>query len=572
MLKELEIKNFALISQQRLVFSSGLSVLSGETGAGKSIIIGSLKFVAGAKADTNSIKSGSDKCEVRAFFVIKKSAELLEELEAAGIEIEDGNDIELILFRSVDISGKVENRINGKSVTAGMIKTIGSLLVDIHGQHEQQKLIDVKKQLEILDAFCGKEVEDIKSAMAVQISKISEANRQIKSLGGNEEDRARTIDFLKFQITEIEEANLKTGEEEKLAEKKTIMLSSGKVSTAVAEAKRAFDGAEDYSTNGVVKAIEDAISQFSLIKNYGEEYANILERLQTLKIDSSDIASEISGIDVPEFSEKELDKIEERLNIYKTIKRKYGNTLDDVFAFLQNSKDKLEKLENSEELLKKLTEEKSHAHSLYLASATRLSILRKKKAKEFEAQIKMELQTLGMEKAAFECKVEPVLKESAISKNGIDDVEFMFTANVGHPLKPLSKVVSGGEMSRLSLTIKTILKSNSSGQTMIFDEVDAGISGKMGQVLSEKLANISRGEQVIVISHLAQIVSMADHNFIISKYEENQKTVSKITELKTEEEVLLEIKRLAGAVEGSLYGTSLAKELKDRANLFKLKG
>ncbi len=516
MLKHLHIRNIALIDDLHIDFSEGLNVLSGETGAGKSIIVDSLNLVLGERADRELIKAGTDKADVEATFEIgqhKRVKQLLldNELEDMGGE--------LVISRALSIEGKNICRINGTLVSLNILKNISDLLVDIHGQHEHQTLLHQGNHIEFLDRYGWSKIKPLKLTVKKLFDEYSEIKHSITLLCGDEKERERSMDLLRFQIDEITAAKLKPNEDEILLDEKRKMQAAEHVIGALSGAYSAlFEGGNgDFA---ILDRFKDIINLFEKIKDVDEKYAAIYERLNEAYYLAEETGMDIrSEKDEYFFDPKELAAAEERINEINNLKRKYGRDIEEIFAFQKRSEDEYERLVNAEEQLGVLTEKiNGITDDLYSASMA-LSLERKMTAKIFERAILGELADLGMTGAGFEVyfnKIEE--KEKAeFTANGLDKVAFYITLNPGQPLKPLSKVASGGEISRIMLSFKNILGKTDVIQTNVFDEIDTGISGIIGNVVAEKLASIAKMRQVICVTHLAQIAAFADKNFLIEK-------------------------------------------------------
>ena len=547
MLNQLVIENVALIDKLKIDFGFNFNVLSGETGAGKSIIIDSLSFVLGGKFDKNLIRSGEKTACVSAFFSDIKS-ETKQTLENLGIQEDDS----LVLFRSA--GEKNICKINGENVTLSMLLSVASTLVDIHGQNENQRILNCKNQLEIIDGFCGDEAKKLKQQLEKTYTRISEIEQSLQNLGGNKLEQERKLDFLKFEVKEIEDAKIKENEDEALSEQKAKMLASEKISSNIAQAFENLNG--QFNLSG---AISEAISHLFAVSSFDSKLDELASRLKSCKIELNDILDELDKVrESLDFSQFEFDKIDARLDKIKSLKKKYGPNLEDVFAFLEKAKQEINEIENSEEITRKLENEKQAQIEKFNQLAENLSQIRKKAALSFESKVCCELNDLAMKNAKFQVSFEKV----SMQKNGTDKVTFLFSANSGQELKPLGKIISGGEMSRFCLAIKNITFASDNIETMVFDEVDTGISGKVAEVVAEKMVKISRSKQVLAITHLPQIVAMADSNFFIEKQLVDGKTKT-FVKLLDEQGQIGEVARLIGSNMASehaaLHATDLVK-------------
>lgn len=557
MISRISIKNFALIENTEIELSNGLNVLSGETGSGKSIILDALNFALGAKADKSIIRYGSNECVVSAEFINLNSRveEVLNELD---IEFDDS----VVIKRKFTIEGKSSIKINGETATVGMLKKITSKLVDVHGQSEHYYLLNESNQLEVLDKYCGEELVLLKEKLVEPIAKIKEINAKIKKLSDSTLDGARRTDILKFQIDEIEQADLKENEEENLLEIRKKVINAEKIISSLLEAKSCIS-----NENSAIDLFSQAVKKLSQISDFSEDYSRIYELGENILSQLGELEGEISdNLDQIDFSPEQADEIQNRLDLIRDIKKKYGKTLEEINSFKENAIIEYDNIINGGKTLEKLENELSKEQSNLNKIYSSITNLRKEKSKVFTQNVTNELKSLSMKSANF--SIELSEDEEKLSLNGVDRAEFMFSANLGEPLKPMSKVISGGEMSRLMLALKCQTSALQEIPTYIFDEIDAGISGQVAQVVAEKLVDISKSKQIIAISHLPQIASMADSSYLIFKFEDETKTYSTITKL-DEQGKLGEIIRLVGGDSNSESAKAHAKELLDKANAYK---
>ncbi|HCY52226.1 MAG TPA: DNA repair protein RecN [Clostridiales bacterium] len=566
MLKNIQIKNVALIEEASIEFEKGLNVLSGETGSGKSVILDSLNFVLGAKADKSMIRNGSDFCMVKAEFDVKNNPFIKRELDALDIDCDD----DLIVSRKFSLSGASSIRINGEPVTLTGLKNVTGHLVDVHGQSEHFYLLKEANQLALIDAYGGEKIAKAKEELSKEISALKNVLSELNKLGGDDGQRALRLDILKYQVNEIKESDVKEYEYEDLIALKAKLSNQEKISEALNETKQALSG-EGAATDGVSYA-RNAISRIS---NLDKSYADILTRLENAYAEIEDISETVSGfMDDFDFSEADLDRTEERISLIKNLFKKYGGSYNELIAFESNAEKEIEKLENfdklAEELLVKKTELSAKVYSLYI----KLSSLRKDFAKDFSEKVACEIRELNMKNAAFDVKFNELPEfnkekdDIKISENGLDEISFMFSANLGEPLKSLSKIISGGEMSRFMLAIKSRTAKYSEISTLVFDEIDAGISGETAKVVGEKFLKLSEDVQLIAVSHLPQIVALGDNNLLIKKIEMDGKTVSVIEKINGEK-LVAEIVRLIGGTSESPSAIAHAKELIKNADRLK---
>lgn len=558
MLKNIQIKNVALIEEASIEFEKGLNVLSGETGSGKSVILDSLNFVLGAKADKSMIRNGSDFCMVKAEFDVKNNPFIKSELDALDIDCDD----DLIVSRKFSLSGAGSIRINGEPVTLTGLKNVTGHLVDVHGQSEHFYLLKEANQLALIDAYGGEKITKAKEELSKEISALKNVLSELNKLGGDDGQRALRLDILKYQVNEIKESDIKENEYEDLIALKAKLCNQEKISEALNETKQALSG-EGAATDGVSYA-RNAISRIS---NLDKSYADLLTRLENAYAEIEDISETVSGfMDDFDFSEADLDRTEERISLIKNLFKKYGGSYNELIAFESNAEKEIEKLENfdklAEELLVKKTELSGKVYSLYI----KLSSLRKDFAKDFSEKVACEIRELNMKNAVFDVKFNELpdfnkeKDDIKISENGLDEISFMFSANLGEPLKSLSKIISGGEMSRFMLAIKSRTAKYSEISTLVFDEIDAGISGETAKVVGEKFVKLSEDVQLIAVSHLPQIVALGDNNLLIKKIETDGKTVSVIEKINGEK-LVAEIVRLIGGTSESPSAIAHAKEL-----------
>ncbi len=565
MLVNLKINNIALIEKLNIDFNSGLTVLTGETGAGKSIIIDAINFVLGERADKNLIRTGQTFAKVDAVFCFESNFEKIKNVfENLGIEFENT----IILSRTMSFEGKNECRVNGQLVTVGMLKQISNTLIDIHGQQEHQVIMNPKNYIEILDTYIGSDLLKLKSSLSSLLSSLKDINNKISSLGGSDADREAKMEYLQFQFNELKKANLSCGEEEKLAEQLKILNSAEKIKTSITDCIMFLD------TNSVNANYCLNISQQKLnsISAYKPEYENILQRIISLRLELEDCVQELKNeLNDLDFNESEYNKIDSRLDEIRNLKRKFSKTESQLIEYTNQLAEEINMLSSSEELLLSLKNQKHQVIQQLKDIAYEISNKRKKHAVDLENQIKHQLIQLGMPSAIF--KIEFLNNanddfEKSISFNGIDNIEFMFSANLGQPLKPISKVISGGEMSRFMLSFKTVISKIDSINTLIFDEIDTGISGNIAHIVAQKMAKIAKHRQVICISHLPQISAMADNHFLIRKYETENQTKTELKLLESSERIN-EISRLLGGVQNSQVGKSAAIELLEECENFK---
>ena len=559
MLCQLSIENIALIDKLELELKNGLNILSGETGAGKSIIIDSLNFVLGERADKSLIRFGTDKASVEAVFEDYLTPSIKDCLDDLGIEAEDV----LILRRKMSADGKNECRINGRISTLSALKSLTELLVDIHGQHEHQSLLKSTNHIKLLDKLGEKKIATVKGEVEKNFDDYTSLKKEFLRFG-NADERERKLDILSFQIDEIEKADVKDGEEDELLSARKRIRNMEKIISALEGAKNLLDG---YDSQSVSASIKNANSLLNTISSYDENIVPIADRLDSCKVEITDISETLSDmLQKLDFDSRSAEQIEERLEVVRTILRKYGGSYESLQKFYEEATKEAQTLSNATERVERLETEIKVAAEKLFASAKELSQERRKIADKFEKDISKELCDLGMGGSTFKVEIDTTDDVEQISANGADSVEFMISPNVGEPLKPLAKIISGGEMSRFMLAFKNILAGVDDIGTMVFDEIDTGISGNISQVVSEKMCNISRARQVIAVTHMPSLASMADNHYLISKSTENGKTLTHVDLLKDDTD---EVARLIGGNDYSIYAVPHAKEMKANAQRYK---
>ncbi len=561
MLLGLHIKNVALIEEAEIEFSEGLNILTGETGAGKSMIIDSINFVLGGRVTKDFVRKGAEKAVVQAEFSITDKG-IFEVLENLGIETSDEI---IVINRTMTSEGKSSARINGVVVTISMLKQVSETLIDIHGQHEHQSLLNPKKHLQILDKFCGEDLDKFKEKLSICIEQYKEVLAKLKEVSGNDKEREERIDLLKYKINEIESASLKIDEEENLEERKEYLNNIEKISRISQKcAMLLYSGTEEQ--NSALDNVNEAVRQLEELLSIDEKMEDVYESLLNISA-----LLEETGRFIRQYSDSletdidEIDMLEERLDLIYRLKKKYGQTIKDILLVQEKSQTELEFIENSEEQRGKLTEEKNSIYNQIKSICDIMSNIRITKAAEISKEIELQLKDLEMKNAYFDIKV--IQKETFNSK-GRDAVEFMISANLGEEPKPLAKIASGGEMSRIMLAMKTVVADADVIETFIFDEIDAGISGNTASRVGEKLSIIAGKRQIICITHLPQIAAMADFHFLIEKTTEKTRTITKVIRLQ-EEGQIEEISRLMGGFSGGSLVTRAAEEMKKAANTFK---
>lgn len=544
MLQRLHVKNVALISEADIEFDGKLNILSGETGSGKSVILDSINFVLGSKADKTMIRYGEQELFVRAEFFVDENSEAVAVLNGYDIE-SDGN---IIISRKLGADGKGGIKINGNTVTATMLKAVTQHLVDVHGQSEHFFLLNEDNQLKVIDGLLGGDAAKIKEELSVLITKKRAYKTKIAELGGSAEDRERQLDLYNYQINEIESASLREGEYDELKERQNVIANTEKILSALSEVSGILN-----SDGGCSDCITSAKHAVNGIAHISESYAQVAERLESVGLEISDIAETVADLaDDVTFDEREAEEIDERITLIKNLRKKYGQDESEILAYLAKIKEKAELLTDSAAAVEKYNSEIVKCDKNIFALCKKLTDLRKKSAEKFCGEVVSELKTLNIPDAQFTVLFDEYDENTANlnSANGSDIICFNFSANKGEPQKPLSKVISGGEMSRFMLAVKTRLKDVNGISTYIFDEIDAGISGFTAKTVADKFISISKNTQIIAVSHLPQVCAASDAQFLIYKTEETGKTVTKVKRL-DEESKIDEIVRLAGSVQSA---------------------
>lgn len=517
MLSLLHIENIAVIEQADISFDKGFNVLTGETGAGKSIVIDAISAILGQRAYRDMIRTGTSKASVRAVFTKVPNFPWFEE---NGVEY-DG---ETVIQRDIFLDGKNVCRVNGTLVTVAILHKLGIQLINIHGQHDSASLFDEENHLRFLDAFAdnGGLLADYREKFAA----VSELRRQIDRMTMDEGEKLRRMETLKYQIAEIEKADLKSGEDEVLEQRRKLLQNSEKLSQGLEEASEALLGGDD--SDGAAALLAQAAYALSRIARYSDDYTGFQERLTDLKYQVQDIADEVrDSLDELSYSADELETIEARLDIIHRLRRKYGADCDEILAYLDKAQKELDEIEFAddrvEQLKKKLAKQEKQAWDAALA-------LRKNRQEQGTAmaeKILSELSQLDMPRVQFQCR----FRETELTSEGADAVAFYLSANAGEDLKPLSKVASGGELARIMLSMKNVLAEKDAVDTLIFDEVDTGVSGRAAQRIAEKLKSLAKHKQVLCVTHLPQLAALADTHMLIAKSEHDGRTYTTVTPL-----------------------------------------
>ncbi|MDR0286384.1 MAG: DNA repair protein RecN [Clostridiales bacterium] len=522
MLCQLSIKNIALIDELTVDFEYGMNCLTGETGAGKSVIIDSVNVILGERAAKDLIRSGENTASVEAVFNVE-SIEVSKKLSEIGIEEEQ--DYTLIIYREFSVSGKNNCRINGRPVTVSMLKILGEVLVDIHGQYDNQSLMKVETHINLLDKFGGKPIEDKINEYCRHFDRYKSIKKQIMEITGDPQERERLKDLLEYQADEIDKAKLKTNEDREISERRELLVNSEKIAKSLNEVyEMLYSSADGQKTAfDLVSLCRNSLNQ---ITKYGDNYNELLSKDEELFYGIEDLGELIrKETENLEFDPNELEKIDERLDLIYRLKKKYGNTIEEVLDFYQSACEKLDKIANSGELAKKLGKDLASERERLDKSAAELTLLRKEAAARLEEGITKHLDELEMKQAVFKVYFEKI--DTDYREDGLDKIQFLISANPGEPVKALSKIASGGELSRIMLAIKTMFAEVDDIPVLIFDEIDIGISGRAARKVGEKMRFISKNHQVICVTHLAQIAAISNCNICIEKTYEEGRTLTR---------------------------------------------
>ena len=537
MLQEISIKNFAIIEEIHLSFESGMTILTGETGAGKSIIIDAMGLLLGGRSSSDFVRTGKDKAEIEGLFFAGKNAELDQKLENLGLE----RSTELILRRDIFANGRSVCRVNGQMVNLTTLREIGELLVDIHGQHDNQELMNAKHHLRLLDEFGDENFEQIKAEYQINFEHYKKIRQALETRQKNEQEFAQRIEILQFQVEEIEAAEIDLKEDEQLQMRRDKLNNAKNIADALNTAYLALDDEEgDFSS---LSGIRTAMAELENVAEFDQDYQDLSDKTMDayylLEEVSTKLSTAIEGI---EFNPTELLQIEERILTLNTLRKKYGPELSDVLKTLDKIQLELSDLMGGTENSERLEEALKEAQAELLIASDHLNTARHAIAKELETDIKKELADLYMEKADFSVQFE----SGKFSSKGNEQVEFYIQTNPGEGFKPLAKTASGGELSRLMLAIKSSFSRRENKTSIVFDEVDTGVSGRVAQAIAQKIYKIAQAGQVLAISHLPQVVAIADTQFYIEKASTDDVTTSTVRKLKLEERVEEVAKMLAG--------------------------
>ncbi len=560
MLSMLHIENIALVEEADITFDGGFNVLTGETGAGKTIIIDSIGAVLGERTSRDLIRTGEKTACVEALF---RDVPELPWFEENGIET-DG-DGEVLIRREISSDGKNVCRVGGRLVTVAQLRSLGQQLLDIHGQHEGQALLDPERHLGYLDHFAGTGplLEDFREKYAVYRA----LRDELDQLQMDEGERARRIDNLEFQVEELESAELCEGEEERLTERREILRNSEKLTEAVQRAYYALSGDDEYP--GAVSLLSDAQSSLDKVGSVSQDLSKLAEDLMEVRVEAEDLSDRVRSMREDfDFSPQELDQIESRLDLIYRLKKKYGDSEAEMLDYLEEIRQELESLQNADVTLDQLESRIEGAKSEAVEAAGRLSERRREAAGELEERIQSELEQLDMPNVRFCIEFTPKGGQDGMDSSGADQVCFLMSANLGEDLKPISKVASGGELARIMLALKSVLAESDEVGSLIFDEVDSGVSGRAARKVGEKMADIARFKQVLCVTHLPQIAALADTHFWVEKGARDGRTYTSIERL-DQEGRKRELARLMGGGTPTALQMASAGQLLEQASEYR---
>ena len=522
MISTIQIKNIGIIDDLSINLENGFNILTGETGAGKTLIIDSLSIICGNRFSKEMIRKGQEYSYIEACIYMPENKNAI-----------DGN---IIVSREIYTNGRNSCKINGRLVTVTELKEFMRNVIDIHGQNDNQILLDKSSHIEYLDSFIGNEILSIKSEYRKKFENYNGIKKELRNNYGDEKEKQRKLDLLKYQLNEIKQVNLKVGEDETLEEQRKIIMNSEKI-------VENLNIADNTLTEQVIEGINISIRALEKIETIDEKYSKKLSELKNVYYDIQEIARDINAEKQDMFfDEEQRNQIEERLDLIYSLKRKYGNSIIEIIKYKEEIENEIYEIENVDEINNKLKKELITIEKEMIEIAQRMNQIRLNKAEDLSRKINLELQELEMKNAKFNASVE--FNEEEFNKNGLDIVEFVITTNIGEEEKTLIKIASGGEMSRIMLAIKSVLANVDKVPVLIFDEIDTGISGKAAKAVAMKMKKIANNHQILCVTHLASIAAKGDYNYFISKEVENNKTRTKIEKL-NEENTIKEIARIA---------------------------
>ncbi|MBQ3574009.1 MAG: DNA repair protein RecN [Clostridia bacterium] len=565
MLRELHIKNVAVIEEVTIEFNNGFQALTGETGAGKSILIDSINMALGGRGNRELIRTGAEFASVDLAFEIE-DRETIEKLEELGIDCED---YMVAISRRIFPDGKSKCHINGRLTPLNVVKEAGELLLTIHGQNDNQSILSPKSHIHFVDEYAG--AGTILDEYREQYSLLKKIKASLKELDTDESEKERLVELLSFQINEIEGAKLKADEEDALLERRKFLQNAEQIAESAGGAYYALHGSDE-SDNGACDAVGDALRRLEAVREYDARLDGFYNTLSSVMADMEDVTYELrSYLGDVDYSQAELDATEERLSVIADLKRKYGQSIEQILEFAKSSRARLETIEKSDEKRAELLQSLADETKKLAEISDRLTKLRLDAAMRLQESVMNELLDLDMQKMRFSVSVSPITDEAGETKftsDGCDCVEFLISANPGEDLKPLSKIASGGEMSRIMLALKSVLSDTDSVETLIFDEIDTGVSGRAAQKIAEKMGMLAKKRQLLCITHLAQIAAMADHHYLIEKTSGEDTTRTTVCEVSGEERIT-ELARIIGGVMVTELTASAAREMLDMAAEYK---
>ncbi|MFY0543246.1 DNA repair protein RecN [Brevibacillus sp. H7] len=563
MLVELSIRNFAIIKSVTISFQRGLNILTGETGAGKSIIIDALGLLLGGRSSADFVRHGETRAEVEGLFELPPGHPALGICESVGVQVE--TDGMLVVRRDISSQGKSIIRINGQLVTLAMLRELGPWLVTVHGQHDTHALMQSDKHINWLDAYGEARLDAAKKEYTQLYSAYRRTRQDLERMARNERELVQRIDLLSYQLNDIESASLQPGEDEKLLSQRKKWMNIEKVYAGIQDAYNAL-----YGDQRGMDWLGHAMSELERLVPYEENLAPILETVQTAYYQMEDVVAQLRQMSYNmDFEPEQLAEVERRLDVIQSLKRKYGKSVDDILEYAAAIQDELEEIQHYDDRLQQLEARLRELAADLAVEALELSMIRRECAERLAFEIEQQLKELHMERARFAIEVRQTADEHGVEiegvkryvdANGMDQVEFLISPNPGEPLRPLAKIASGGELSRVMLAIKTILAGTDQVETLIFDEVDTGVSGRAAQAIAEKLARVAQKRQVLCITHLPQVASLADAHFLIRKEMSDNETMTVVQPLSDEERVV-ELARMLGGAEVTAKTKEHAQEM-----------
>lgn len=561
MLSLLHIENIAIIESADISFDGGFNVLTGETGAGKSIVIDAISAVLGERTSRELIRTGAKSAVVNAVFTGSLPTGWLED---NGFPVDE----ELMLQREIQGDGRNVCRVNGRPLTVAQLRQLGRQLLNIHGQHDGQQLLDPDCHLGYLDSF-GK-TAPLLEAYRSSYHAMSDLRKRISELEMDEAERSRRVDTLEYQIRELERAELRPGEDEELDARKILLRSSGKLMEAIQEAQFALSGGED--NQGACDLISEAEGAIRSVTRLSPQLGELGEKLTALRYAADDAAEVLRDFaDEFDFSPEELDQLEGRLDVIYRLKKKYGPTVAEMIDYLERSKAELEQIQDADDTIQRLEKELDKARKETAKQGAALTKARKQAADDLQNRVQEELRQLDMPKVQFVTDFAPSAGQDGMDDTGMDQVQFLMSANLGEALKPIQKVASGGELARIMLALKNVLAEDDGIGSLVFDEVDTGVSGRAAQKVAEKMADVARRKQVLCVTHLPQIAAMADTHFSVEKGEKKGRTFTNVARLDKEGRVE-ELARLIGGAAVTDVLRQSASELLEQAEAYHKNG